>query len=269
MNSDINSNGENNALVKIAILLGTSISIIMVLMVIAFFHNYEIAKNTGTLGDTIGGIAGPILNFVGLLVLYFSLREQYEARSEQRVQYDKDQARSENENALITSLKLIDDIKIEVDELSKNNSLKNNNTTSHVNITNGLNINFRNNLAGYSSNKKFRFRHFPLQEYINVELQGRSGALQNIVNTYFESIQLSFSRLTMLLEISTYLVQNSKLPSDIKAKLYGMMHILVEDTIEKNLGVSMLFRHENKAIEILINKLTVLDGLLAQETKSA
>ena len=38
---------------------------------------------TGPVGDTIGGIAGPVLNFAGLLVIYFSLREQLAANEKQ------------------------------------------------------------------------------------------------------------------------------------------------------------------------------------------
>lgn len=37
------------------------------------------ASYTGPLGDTIGGIAGPILNLTGLVVVYFSFREQLRA----------------------------------------------------------------------------------------------------------------------------------------------------------------------------------------------
>jgi len=38
---------------------------------------------TGQIGDTIGGIAGPILNFTGLLLLYLSFRDQQNANAEQ------------------------------------------------------------------------------------------------------------------------------------------------------------------------------------------
>lgn len=35
--------------------------------------------DTGEIGDTIGGIAGPILNLTGLVLVYYSFREQYKA----------------------------------------------------------------------------------------------------------------------------------------------------------------------------------------------
>jgi hypothetical protein len=34
-------------------------------------------SGTGQIGDTIGGTVGPILNFVGLVLLYYSFREQF------------------------------------------------------------------------------------------------------------------------------------------------------------------------------------------------
>jgi high-affinity nickel permease len=47
-------------------------------------------QNTGVIGDTIGGIAGPILNFTGLLLVYYSLREQFKANQQQMQQYEYD-----------------------------------------------------------------------------------------------------------------------------------------------------------------------------------
>ena len=56
---------------------------------------------TGQIGDTIGGVAGPILNFVGLMVVYFSLREQTRASSQQFAQ-------SQREVTLDLVFKLVD-----------------------------------------------------------------------------------------------------------------------------------------------------------------
>jgi len=60
--------------------------------------------DTGPVGDTIGGIAGPVLNFAGLLVIYFSLREQLvanylqrEALDDQKQQIEAEKRESQNE----------------------------------------------------------------------------------------------------------------------------------------------------------------------------
>jgi hypothetical protein len=78
---------------------------------------------TGQIGDTIGGIAGPILNFVGLLVVYFSLREQTRASNQQFQQ-------SQRETTLELFFKLLAYLE---QQLTKNNeALKVLNT--HLNV---------------------------------------------------------------------------------------------------------------------------------------
>ena len=68
-------------------------------------------SSTGPIGDTIGGIAGPVLNFAGLLVVYFSLREQTQASNSQ---YDL----SQRSTSLDVAFKLIEHL---AQQVSKNN----------------------------------------------------------------------------------------------------------------------------------------------------
>ena len=70
---------------------------------------------TGPVGDTIGGIAGPVLNFAGLLVIYFSLREQLaanylqrESLDEQKKQIEAEQRDSQNEKYFELTYKLLE-----------------------------------------------------------------------------------------------------------------------------------------------------------------
>ena len=71
--------------------------------------------DTGPVGDTIGGIAGPVLNFAGLLVIYFSLREQLAANylqreelDEQKKQIEAEQKDSQNEKYFELTYKLVE-----------------------------------------------------------------------------------------------------------------------------------------------------------------
>ena len=71
--------------------------------------------DTGPVGDTIGGITGPVLNFAGLLVIYFSLREQLAANDLQRValddqkrQIETEQRDSQNEKYFELTYKLLE-----------------------------------------------------------------------------------------------------------------------------------------------------------------
>jgi hypothetical protein len=65
-------------------------------------------RDTGTVGDTIGGIVGPVLNFIGLLVLYFSLREQFAANQIQIQELTAQRTRATNEANFNMTLLLLD-----------------------------------------------------------------------------------------------------------------------------------------------------------------
>lgn len=68
-------------------------------------------NNTGPIGDTIGGIVGPILNFAGLLTVYFSLKEQFIANESQRESLNEERARASRESAFNTAIRLLDEVK--------------------------------------------------------------------------------------------------------------------------------------------------------------
>ncbi|MCB2380449.1 hypothetical protein LGH70_22845 [Hymenobacter sp. BT635] len=251
------------------ICIGAFLSIILPALISQFYWEWPGVNfhDTGQVGDTIGGVAGPILNFVGLLVVYFSLREQAKSMAEQKTHFDMDQVRSDNENVLGTALKLLDDLKAEVEKLSDDKALSQSASTAHVNITNSLAIGFRTNLANGSLDERFLFRRAGIYEYDAVSIKGREGALKKIVSDFFKLNEVRFTRLSLLLEIFTYLIVNSKLPSSVKAMLYSMSYTLVERLIENSLGVALLFRKENKAINALIAKLIILDELLIEDKK--
>lgn len=68
-------------------------------------------NSTGPIGDTIGGIVGPILNFAGLLAVYFSLKEQFIANEAQRNSLNEERMRASRESAFNTAIRLLDEIK--------------------------------------------------------------------------------------------------------------------------------------------------------------
>jgi hypothetical protein len=45
---------------------------------------FHFDDKTGAIGDTFGGITGPILNFVGLILVYYSFKQQLEANCQQQ-----------------------------------------------------------------------------------------------------------------------------------------------------------------------------------------
>jgi hypothetical protein len=66
------------------------------------------SQETGFVGDTIGGIAGPILNFTGLLMVYYSLREQFKANRQQAKQIKSEVDRSRSERYFDLTFKLVE-----------------------------------------------------------------------------------------------------------------------------------------------------------------
>jgi len=66
-----------------AVVIGVAITIALLCFIV--FNNGQkfFSEKTGYTGDTIGGIAGPILNIIGLIVVYFSLKEQFIANTVQ------------------------------------------------------------------------------------------------------------------------------------------------------------------------------------------
>ncbi|WP_035558068.1 hypothetical protein [Hymenobacter sp. IS2118] len=65
-------------------------------------------QNTGVVGDTIGGIAGPILNFAGLIIVYYTLREQIKTNENQFEQIRAETKRAQNESFFDLTYKIIE-----------------------------------------------------------------------------------------------------------------------------------------------------------------
>lgn len=74
---------------------------------------------TGQIGDTIGGIAGPILNFVGLILLYYSFREQFKANQIQISALQAEQSINKNSRAFELLNNLINQFKDELEKIPK------------------------------------------------------------------------------------------------------------------------------------------------------
>ncbi|WP_426491369.1 hypothetical protein [Hymenobacter sp. 102] len=77
------------------IVLGALLSLVLP-WALTHFHSGISFAETGPIGDTIGGITGPVLNFTGLLVVYFSLREQFLSNQIQIQHFAEEQGGSGN-----------------------------------------------------------------------------------------------------------------------------------------------------------------------------
>lgn len=73
------------------------------------FLDWHFTDKTGAVGDTIGGISGPILNFIGLILIYLSFQQQSKSLLEDKARFEK------GRNADLI-MKLIEHFKSEVEE---------------------------------------------------------------------------------------------------------------------------------------------------------
>ncbi|SHK71230.1 hypothetical protein [Hymenobacter psychrotolerans] len=64
------------------LLIGSFISLLLPIVLTQLSTGIDFS-NTGQIGDTIGGIAGPFLNLTGLIIVYFSFKQQLEANNKQ------------------------------------------------------------------------------------------------------------------------------------------------------------------------------------------
>jgi hypothetical protein len=72
-------------------------------------------SDKGEIGDTIGGISGPIINLIGAILVYKSFREQYESNVIQRLALDNEIKQSRNKRDFELLNALFDDIKKNVE----------------------------------------------------------------------------------------------------------------------------------------------------------
>lgn len=68
-------------------------------------------STSGQIGDTIGGIAGPILNFVGLILVYFSFQQQLKANNLQLKLIENEKEKNFQEKNFQTLLNLFNNFK--------------------------------------------------------------------------------------------------------------------------------------------------------------
>lgn len=120
MAEDVNNDG----LAQRAMLAGAIIALIGLIVIPltwpehsrpSWWLTYDV--NTGVIGDTIGGIAGPILNFTGLIIVYYSLREQITTNKTQFKQIKDEVERGRNDREFDLSFKLVEKL---IDEAKHN-----------------------------------------------------------------------------------------------------------------------------------------------------
>jgi hypothetical protein len=74
-------------------------------------------NNTGPIGDTIGGITAPILNFINIILLFYSFNEQFKANQEQMRVLTEEKLRNQLDKNFRLILDLFNNFKDESEKL--------------------------------------------------------------------------------------------------------------------------------------------------------
>ena len=104
----------NYALIFGIIFIGLALASVSIL----FFTQYSnFGPNTGTIGDTIGGLTAPVFSLIGSILVFISFREQYIANRTQKLALDNEINRSNSNNQYNQITELITEIRNEINRL--------------------------------------------------------------------------------------------------------------------------------------------------------
>ncbi|WP_255078301.1 hypothetical protein [Lacihabitans sp. CCS-44] len=123
--------------------------------------------NTGVIGDTIGGITAPFINFLGAILVYLALNEQIKANELIQNQFYA-QEKSKNEELLFEKTYHILNLLItSLIEFSFKNPFSINGETGSRAIANFLEFSYSSN-SDYKSYRKEKKAKFKEREFINI-----------------------------------------------------------------------------------------------------
>jgi hypothetical protein len=227
--------------------------------VLTHFYTGITFPATSHISDNIGGIAGPILNFVGLLVVYFSLREQFNANQIQLRNFKKEQRRNSNENTISTAFKIIDDLRTEAWRLASDENLKGLHTTEHLSY-----INYHR----YPDFGEVNYRRTPRLLDYKLDLDEATApkqypyTLERDITEYFQVLDEETKVLRATFSMLLYLLDRSQLPLSQRLHFYTIIQAVYEPLVIKLLDGLEVFRPEDSAVDELVNNVWYLQEQL-------
>jgi hypothetical protein len=235
-------------------------ALLVALLVWVVFLRYPDFNQASQLGSTIGGIAGPLLSFSGLLIVYFSLREQFHANQIQLRNFRKEQKRSNNENTISTAFKILDDLRAEARRIAEQTTL----------------------LSAYPSGyrKYIDFRKYTDFEDVNYEREPRlldyklsfeeaakseevAYAFQREVLSYFQVVATETRVFRATFGMLTFLLTNSQLPLAQRIHIYTVTVAIVEPITIHLLNGLEIFSTQNEQVNELVQQVWNMQGELS------
>lgn len=241
------------------IVLGALLSLVLP-WALTHFHSGISFADTGPIGDTIGGIAGPVLNFTGLLVVYFSLREQFLSNQIQIQHFAEEQQRSANENTISTAFKIIDDLRAEARRIQDRLPLYGQgpkDLTQYLDLPDFTEPN-------YLPEPKLLQSQLSLEDIVTTE----GYAFQRMVLDYFQRVGIETKVLRATLGMLLYLLVNSPLPLAQRMHLYQIVLAFYEPLVIDLLGGLEVFSQARQPIKELVDGVSSLHGDLSNANEA-
>jgi hypothetical protein len=206
---------------------------------------------TSHISDNIGGIAGPILNFVGLLVVYFSLREQFNANQIQLRNFKKEQRRNSNENTISTAFKILDDLRTEARRLTDDSVL-----------LSALPSHFKQyiNSKKYPDFEEVNYHREPQLLDYQFDLDEASAPktvpydLHREIEYYFLRLAQHTKVLSATCNMLIYLLDRSQLPLSQRLHFYTILQAIYEPLLTTLLDNLEVLRDKNAVVDDLVKR---------------
>lgn len=232
--------------------MGTVLSLILPWVLTHFSSGISFIE-TGPIGDTIGGITGPVLNFTGLLVVYLSLREQFLSNQIQIRNFNEEQQRNARENTINTAFKIIDDLRTE---------------TYRIRGQIKFQESFPDGIAHHIDTSKFpdfeEVNFSKEQKLLRVQVTFEEAApgvgygFQREVHEYFHRVAIETKVLRATLDMLLYLLTNSPLPLAQRMHLYEIILAFYEPLVIDLLCGLEIFSEGWEPVDALVQKVWAL-----------
>jgi hypothetical protein len=218
----------------------------------AVLHHYPDFNTPNQLGGAIGGIAGPILSFVALLVVYFSLREQYNANQLQIQHFRQEQQRSANESTIATAFKIIDDLRAEARRLTTDTTLKGLYPSEHFPY---LNIQRYPDFGEVNYLRPLRLLDYRLSLDEATAPNAYPHTAQRSISDYFTVLEQETHILRATYAMLLYLLDRSQLPISQRLHFYTILQAVYEPLVMSLLNGLEVFRPDESDINELVENI--------------
>lgn len=221
-------------------------------LVWAVLHHYPDFNTPNQLGGAIGGIAGPILSFIALLVVYFSLREQYNANQLQIQHFRQEQQRSANESTIVTAFKIIGDLRTEARRLTTDFTLSSLYPSEHLPY---INIQRYPDFGDVNYLRPLRLLDYRLTLDEATAPSTYPYTAQRSITDYFTVLEQETHVLRATYAMLLYLLDRSQLPVSQRLHFYTILQAVYEPLVMSLLKGLEVFRPDESSIDELVDNI--------------